>query len=83
MNKMLWELYVTFGVATVLFILFNKKFIAQSLPNSPDILCTEPMEVRSPISISPMETIPERFIVQPMSEDESSSEEFVIKEKFY
>ena len=83
MNKMLWELYVTFGVATVLFILFNKKFIAQPLPNSPDILCTEPFEVSSPISISPMETIPERFIVQPMSEDESSSEEFVIKEKYY
>ena len=89
MNKMIWELYVSFGVATVLFILFNKKFIrnAQSLPDSPDILCTEPMEVCSPISPlsipSPMETIPERFTVQPMSEDESSSEDFVIKEKYY
>ena len=86
MNKMIWELYVTFGVATVLFILFNKKFIrnAQSLPDSPDILCTEPMEVCSPLSIpSPMETIPDRFVAQPMSEDESSSEDLVIKEKFY
>ena len=89
MNKMLWELYVTFGVATVLFILLNKKFIEthQELPGSPDILCTEPMELCSPVSPlsipSPMETIPERFVVQPMSEDESSSEDFVIKEKFY
>ena len=86
MDKMLWELYVTFGVATIIFILINKKIIrtAQSLPDSPDILCTEPMKVCSPLSIpSPMDTIPERFVARPMSEDESSSEEFVIKEKFY
>ena len=97
---MLWELYVSFGVATVLFILFNKKFIqtAQSLPDSPDILCTEPMGVCSPVSPqpspievcspvspqpTPMDTSPDRFTVQPMSENESSSEEFVIKEKYY
>ena len=85
MDKMLWELYVTFGVATIIFILINKKIIrTQSLPDSPDILCTEPMEFCSPLSIpSPMETLPELFVAQPMSEDESSSEDFVIKEKFY
>ena len=82
---MLWELYVTFGVATVLFILFNKKFIERppaSPSLSPDILNTDPMEL-CPLSVpTPIDTSP-RFAVQPMSEDQSSSEEFVIKEKFY
>ena len=79
---------MTFGVATVLFILFNKKFIerppaSQSL--SPDILNTEPMELcplSPPSGPTPMDTS-QLFIVDSMSEDESSSEEYIIKEKFY
>ena len=85
---MLLELYVTFGVATILFILFNKKFIERPPPSpslSPDILNTDPMELcplSTPSVPTPMDTSP-RFAVQPMSEDESSSEDYVIKEKFY
>ena len=87
MNKKLQELYVTFGVATILFFLIKKKFARSPPPSqslSPDILTTDPMELcpLCPPSDPTMDTSP-RFVVQPMSEDESSSEDYVIKEKFY
>ena len=93
MNKMLFELYVSFGVATILFILFNKKF-NRSPPCSPDpVLETEPMDIplldiSTPFVPEPMDISPPLSPIletQPMSvsEDETSSENFEFKEKWY
>ena len=75
---MLLELYVTFGVGAILLILFNKKFFGENTPP----LSTELMNV-DPMELCPLPLHPPKQTFDPMSEDESSSEDFMIKEKFY
>ena len=72
MNKMLWELYITFGVATILFVVFKKKFMDGNRTQNYEYFSTPPTSPDPVLETEPIDTSPDRFTVQPMSEDESS-----------